>query len=107
MPFLIDRAPIRADSAPAAPIMCPVIDLGAVIEILSAKCRSDSRMARVSALSLAWVEVPCATIMSMSAGLSLLRSIARVMAWLAYLPDGSGATMLKPSLVSAPPSTSA
>jgi hypothetical protein len=49
-----------ADSAPAAPIRWPVIDLGELVGIRSASSGSAIRSARVSAASLARVPVPCA-----------------------------------------------
>src|SRR5699024_11948715 len=57
-PARIDRAQTIAARAPAAPMRCPVIDFGADTARSSAAAPNAVRIAAVSVLSLAFVDVP-------------------------------------------------
>lgn len=59
-PSLMTRAPMMASTAPAAPIMWPVIDLVELTGMDSMCVPNTARSELSSLLSLSWVPVPCA-----------------------------------------------
>ena len=60
MPSRIPRRQKIASIAPAAPSVCPVIDFVDETATSYARFPNVVLIAAVSALSFAWVEVPCA-----------------------------------------------
>src|SRR5699024_12457267 len=95
-PSRIDRAQTIAARAPAAPMRCPVIDFGADTARSSAAAPNAVRIAAVSVLSLAFVDVPWATTRSTDSPVRQEEFRARVIAAAAERPDGSGATTWHP-----------
>src|SRR2546426_6759018 len=92
-----------ADSAPAAPSVCPTIDLGDDTGILYARSPNAPLIARVSVTSFSGVDVPWATMWSISSDPRPAWRMAFVMAIVAPRPVGSGAEMWYASAVRAAP----
>ena len=88
--------------------MWPTIDFGDEIgDLVGVRRRRPRLIARVSVTSLSGVEVPWATMWSISSGATPAWRIALVIAIAAPRPVGSGAEMWYASAVSAAPTTSA
>src|SRR6185503_782014 len=92
-----------ADGAPAAPRVWPTIDFGEDTGIRDACGPNAALIARVSVTSLSRVDVPWATMWSISSGATPAWRIALVMAIVAPRPVGSGAEMWYASAVRAAP----
>src|SRR5439155_1393134 len=106
-PSRILRIVTIASIAPAAPRLCPIIDLLAVIDSSSAWSPKIVRIACSSALSPSGVDVAWALTWATSAGWRPALARARRAAPTAPIPPGAGSVMCEASAVAPYPMTSA
>ena len=92
-----DRTVANASNAPAAPIMWPVIDFVALIEMRGVWSPKTAQIASASRLSPSGVDVPCGLIRSTSSAGTPRRSSAIFIARAEPAPPSTGWIMSQPS----------